>query len=180
MLRDRRRNHPDHQIWSDTSGSWGAGAIWLTHWLQIQWPATLQSEQIAIKELIPIVLSCTIWGKHWKAMTIQANCDNDAVVSIINSGYSREPFLMHLLRCIFFTSTKFNFTTTAAHIPGRHNTLADAISRNNVPLFLSLSPQANPTLTKVPQDLINKLLIEKPDWTSTSWSAWFHITFNTH
>ena len=51
---------------------------------------------------------------------------------------------MHLLRCIFFISAKFDFTIVAAHIPGRLNTIADAILRNNVPLFLSLSPQADP------------------------------------
>ena len=88
MLRDQKRSHPDHQIWSDASGSWGAGAIWLTHWFQLQWPATLQAEQIAIKELIPITLSCALWGSHWKGMTNQAHCDNDAVVAIINSGYT--------------------------------------------------------------------------------------------
>ena len=180
MLRDQKRSHPDHQIWSDASGSWGAGAIWLTHWFQLQWPATLQAEQIAIKELIPITLSCALWGSHWKGMTIQAHCDNDAVVAIINSGYTREPFLMHLLRCIFFISAKSDFTIFATHIPGHLNTVADAVSRNNTPLFRSLSPQADPTPTEIPQDLISKLLVEKPDWTSNSWSAWFHITFNNH
>lgn len=144
----------------------------------MQWPPSLQSNQIAIKELIPITLACAIWGKHWKGMTTRANCDNDAVVAVINSGYSREPFLMHLLRCNFFISAKFDFTLTAAHIPGRHNTLADAISRDNAALFLSLSPQADPAPIEVPQDLITKLLIEKPDWTSNSWTLWFHTTFN--
>ena len=148
--------------------------MWLTHWFQLQWPVPLQSEQIAIKELIPIALACALWGQYWKGTTVRANYDNDAVVAIVNSGYSQEPFLRHLLRCIFFISAKFDFTLIAAHIPGQDNTLADAISRNNATLFLSLSPQADRTPTQVPQDLINKLLIEKPDWTSNSWTLVSH------
>ena len=85
---------------------------------------------------------------------------------------------MHLLWFIFFVSAKFEFSLTAAHVPGRQNPLADAISRDNAALFLSLSPQADQTPTEVSQDLIDKLLIEKPDWTSNSWTFWFHITFN--
>ena len=177
MLQDQLRKHPNHELWSDASGSWGAGALWDSHWFQIKWPASLQSCQIAIKELIPITLACAIWGKYWVESVIRANCDNEAVVTIINSGYTQEPFLMHLLRCIFL-SAKFEFSLTAAHVPGRKNTLADAISRDNATLFLSLSPQADRMPSEVPQDLIDKLLVEKLDWTSNSWTLWFHTTFN--
>ena len=48
---------------------------------------------------------------------------------VINSGYSWDHFLMHLVRCILFFSAAFDFNPTAAHIPGRYNTLADPISR---------------------------------------------------
>ena len=62
MLREQHQTHPNHEFWSDASGSWGAGALWYSHWFQIKWPKTLQSCQIAIKELIPITLACAIWG----------------------------------------------------------------------------------------------------------------------
>ena len=178
MLREHHQRHPDYEFWSDASGSWGVEALWHNHWFQIKWPPSLQPTQIAIKELIPITLACAIWGNHWKKSTIRANCDNEAVVAIINSGYSREPFLMHLLRCIFFLSAKYEFSLVATHVPGQQNELADAISRDNAALFLSLSPQADHRPTEIPQDWINKLLIEKPDWTSNSWILWFHTTFN--
>lgn len=70
---------------------------------------------------------------------------------------------MHLLRSIFFFSATFDFNLTAAHIPGRYNTLADAISKNNAHLFLSSYPQATPQLATVPHDMIRVLLIEKPE-----------------
>ena len=180
MLRQANIASPDHEIWSDASGSWGAGAFWKSEWFQLQWAPSLLDEQIAIKELIPIVIATTLWGSQWHGTTVRANCDNEAVVAVIKSGYSREPFISHLLRCIFFFSAKYDFTLTAAHIPGRLNTLADAISRNNAPYFVSSYPQANQQPTEVPQEFVNKLLVEKPDWTSNTWTLWFHSTFGQH
>ena len=164
-------------MWSDASGSWGAGAFWKSEWFQLQWSPPLQEEQIAIKEIIPIVMASAFWGNNWQGTTVRANCDNEAVVAVINSGYSREPSISHLLRCIFFFSAKYDFVLTAAHIPGRLNTLADAISRNNAPYFLSSYLQANTRPMEVPPEFVNKLLVEKPDWTSNTWT---HSTFVRH
>ena len=177
IIREQILAKPDHDLWSDASGSWGAGALWKSEWFQVQWPKVLQQEQIAIKELAPILIACASWGSQWQGTTIGINCDNEAVVAVINSGYSRDTFMRHLLRFLFFFSATYDFTLIAAHIPGRLNTLADAISRNNTSLFLSFFPQANRLSTKVPQEYIKKLLIEKPDWTSNNWSRWFNSTF---
>ena len=177
ILRDIDISIPHNEIWSDASGSWGAGAFWGSEWFQLQWAPPLLDLQIAIKELIPILLACALWGNHWQGTTVRANCDNEAVVAVINSGYSREQLMSHLLRCIFFFSAKYDFLVTAAHIPGRLNTLADAISRDNAASFLSLYPQANRQATPIPPEFISKLLLEKPDWTSNSWTLWFHTTF---
>ena len=180
ILRDTNIFSPHNEIWSDASGSWGAGAFWGSEWFQLRWAPPLLELQIAIKELIPILLACAVWGSHWHGTTVRANCDNEAVVTVINSGYSKEPFLSHLLRCIFFFSAKYDFLLTAAHIPGRLNTLADAISRDNAASFLSLYPQANRQATPIPPEFITKLLLEKPDWTSNAWTLWFHSTFVLH
>ena len=45
------------------------------------------SIHITVKEL-PIVVAYAIWGKHWRCLTVKCNCDNAAVVTIINSGRS--------------------------------------------------------------------------------------------
>ena len=49
--------------------------------------------------------------------------------------------LLHLLKCISFYAAYYRFTFEAAHILGIQNMAADAISHNNIPLFLSLQPQ---------------------------------------
>ena len=49
----------------------------------------------------PITIACTLWGRQWRGTTVRANCDNEAIVAAINSGYLQNSFLMHFLRCIF-------------------------------------------------------------------------------
>ena len=50
--------------------------------------------------------------------------------------------MLYLLRSLFFFEAEFQFSLVAAHIPGSLNTLADALSRDNLPLFLQLSSQS--------------------------------------
>ena len=177
ILHTQSREHPDHEIWSDASGSWGAGALWQTEWFQVRWPQSLSYENIAAKELIPITMACAIWGAQWSGLTIKVHCDNKAVVDLINSGYTRETLLSHLLRCLFFFVARFDFTLVASHIPGKDNVLADALSRDNLQFFLSESPQANRQPTEIPPHLLDILAVEMPDWTSSAWTLWFHTTF---
>lgn len=44
----------------------------------------MQEAHITIKELVPIVLAVAVWGKEWHGLTVQARCDNSAVVAILN------------------------------------------------------------------------------------------------
>ena len=67
----------------------------------------------AFMEFLPIIMAAVVWGKYWKGLTIQCNCDNQSVVCIINSGTSKDPVLMQLLRCLFFVEAKFNCQVVA-------------------------------------------------------------------
>lgn len=80
-------------IISDASGSWGCGAMNGREWFQLQWAGhgTSREQNITVKELLPIVLATALWGPGWSGKTVRAQCDNAAVVAIVNSGSSREP-----------------------------------------------------------------------------------------
>lgn len=119
-------------ITSDASGFWGCGAWSYSNWFQVAWDSNSESFQIAIKELIPVLIAALIWGQQWRGCVITSHCDNEAVVSILNSRYSRDPHLMHMLRILFFVEARFQFKLVAAHIPGMLNTLADYLSRKSV------------------------------------------------
>ncbi len=99
--------------------------------------AKAQDGRIAWKELLPIVLACASWGRQWRGGVVTMHCDNTAAVAVVNSGYSKVPEIMHLLRCLFFVRASLELEVWAVHVPGVENGIADAISRNNLHLFYS-------------------------------------------
>ena len=95
----------------------------------------LEDWSIARKELLPIVLA---------------------------TGYSREPNLMHLLRCVFLVAAFNELSLRPMWIPGSTNKVTDAISRNNMAIFWLQAPKARPApveLSPVLMDLLIKYLI---------------------
>lgn len=174
MLFVANKNNPegDISIVSDASGSWGSGAIFGQDWFQLQWAGlgAIGSQNITIKELLPIVVAAALWGSQWAGKTIQAQCDNIAVVAMVNARSCCETEAMHLLRCLAFLEAKYSFLLWASHIPGAQNTLADALSRDKQSLFHSLYPQANQEPVAIPAALLDVLVITKPDWTSLAWT----------
>ena len=169
---------PSIHCFSDASGSWGCAALYSnpntsTCWFQIPWPTSLGNWNIAAKELVPIVAAAAIWGKQWARSRVQFNCDNMAVVSAISSGSARDQHLRHLLRCLFFMSATWGFSVVAAHIPGCHNTAADALSRNDSHKFLTIVPSALPSPSIIPFSLQALLLDADSCWTSPVWRQRF-------
>ena len=131
--------HPDSQtilLASDASGSWGCGAWQGIEWFQIKWDENLQHLHIAAKEIVPIMVAAVIWGRKWRGCRVTALCDNSAVVAVLNSRYAQDRMLMQMLRCLFFIEAQCQCTIVASHIPGRHNDLADDLSRNRANIFL--------------------------------------------
>lgn len=159
---------PSIEVVSDASGVFGCGAFSIPHgWFQLQWPADWQSISITVKELVPIVIAAALWGHQWSRKCICFRSDNMAVVDLLRSCSSQEALLMHLLRCLTFYSAFFRFQFRAAHVPGIHNSAADAISRNNISLFLSFHPQSQ--YVPVSQSVVDLLVRVRPDWGSQTW-----------
>ncbi len=174
MMTSVARRPPQMILTSDASGGWGCGAFSSTGvWFQCQWPGSWARIHITVKELVPIVLACAIWGHQWKGKTVLCRCDNAAGVAIINSGRSKNDLVMHLMRSLFFFTARYNVVLRAVHLPGRHNQAADALSRDNVPLFLRQVPLAEKRPTPLPSELLAILLHRRSDWTSHAWRSRF-------
>ena len=155
---------------SDASGSWGCGAFESSGlWFQIEWQGALEGVHITVKELLPVVVACALWGRQWRGMTVQCRCDNAVVVAILRSGTSKLPLAMHLMRCLFFFVAYYQIYLDPVHLPGRCNEAADSLSRNNLPRFLQLVPTAQPQPTPLPGGLFQALVSQTPDWTSDTW-----------
>jgi hypothetical protein len=119
---------------------------------------------ISVKELLPIIILCSIWGRQMSEKHIRCMCDNAAVVAMINKCTSTHPLAMHLLRCLCFICAKFSITRSAQHLAGIKNKAADALSRGNVESFFQEVPYAGNVPSPVSSDLLDVLLSHRPNW----------------
>ena len=158
---------------TDASDNWGCGGWWGSQWFQFPWDAALMSRQIAVKELVPILIALVIWGRQWARRRVLCHCDNDAVVAVMRSRSSKEPNLMHLLRCLFFFEAHYGCSMSAIHIPGFLNDRADDLSRNRLSFFLSKVQGAVKDPTPIPPQLLGLLSSPTMDWTSAAWTQQF-------
>ena len=164
-------------VYSDASGSWGCAAWSGTSWFQLPWDTHTHSFQIAVKELIPIIIAAVVWGRAWRGRSICCRCDNQAVVAALTTRSSRETHLMHMLRCLFFIEAHHQFQLTATYISTLDNHVADDLSRNRVMSFHSKVPQADPRPTPIPPSLPHLLLDPQLDWVSPAWTNRFSDIF---
>ena len=158
----------DYQIQTDASGTWSCGAYFNGQWFQLPWSPEWGPINIMAKELVPIVLSCAVWGSVISKSTVEFRCDNRSLVDAISKGSSRESMVMHLLRCLWFFTAMHDTHITVSHIPGAPNTSADLLSRNQQERFCLLHPQASHLPTTIPPSLISLISPSQPDWTSSS------------
>ena len=114
------------------------------------------SVNITTKELVPVVISAALWGRSWYRTRVCFHVDNLRVVAILRKYSASNEVTHHLLHCLYFYSSFFQFEFSAEHVPGLQNNAADALLRNNITLFSSLLPQA--TKMQVPVVLLDLLV----------------------
>jgi hypothetical protein len=165
--------NPSIKVYSDAAGSFGCGAFEVDgQWLQLQWPPSLPVFSIAVLELIPIFLATGTWGPFWQQAQVHFYCDNAAAVVAINKRYLPDQLVIHLLRCLAFFAAYYQFQFSAEHVPGSLKSAADALSRNNINIFLSLAPQVS-SQSPVSDQLKHLLLSTPPVWGSPDWTSQF-------
>lgn len=158
---------------SDASGTWGCGAWSGQSWFQVEWNDATRQMCIAVKELMPIIISAVIWGPEWKGKSVCARCDNKAVVDVLGSRSCKDKDLMQLLRSLFFLEASYQFQLSAEHIAGADNDLADDLSRNKLGNFKEKALGMNTYPSHVPDFLLQWLLQPCHDWSSPSWIQQF-------
>lgn len=165
-------------IYTDASGSWGCGAFMVGQWLQWKWSSKWAFQGIMAKELVPIVLSCIVWGPQLSKQSVLILCDNLSLVNAVNKGTSKDPLVMHLLRCLWFFTAYFDVALTANHIPGASNTTADQLSRNSMPSFFALNPDASRAPIPLPESTLEIVSPDAPDWTSPDFCKLFSLAIS--
>lgn len=127
------------------------------------------------KELVPIVLSCVVWGRTMACKVVLFQCDNTGVIAAVKKGRAREPLMMHLLHSVCFFVAYYDISIKIEHIAGMHNETADQLSRDNMQQFFLFNPQANLLPTPLPPELLQIVSVTKPDWTSQRFTQLFNI-----
>ena len=106
-----------------------------------------------------MVVAAHLWGPSWASRRVEFLCDNEAVVSVLKSGTSRDPHLMALLRYLSLLAVRHSFSFTSSSVQGRNNSIADSLSRFQFQRFRHLAPRADREATPIPPSLLADLQV---------------------
>ena len=82
--------------------------------------------------------------------------DNFAVVHIINNKTCKDKGIMFLVRRLVLACMTYNILVKAEHFPGKHNTLADMLSRFQIQEFRRAAPHMDQLATTIPTALLEQ------------------------
>ena len=71
----------------------GFGGCWKNFVYNLPIPLGYRNMNIVHLEMLNIFLSLNLFKNHWKHIRVLVKCDNEAVVTVLNSGHTRDPFL---------------------------------------------------------------------------------------
>ena len=141
------------KLFSDASGA-SCAAVFGSHWVKTDFPPTWKTTNIALKELLPIVIAVRLWAHVLRDKRIMFFTDNMAIVSVINHTTSKDTDIMCLVRQLVSVSLINNILFCAKHIPGRHNLIPDLLSRSQVAKAQSLAPWLDRHPTAIPAEFL--------------------------
>ena len=124
-------SNADEQLFTDSAGgkNLGFGIYFRGQWVHGKWPTEWHrlgiTSDIMTLELFPILVALFIWCSKLKNKKIKFNCDNIAVVCILNKLSSKSDRVMSLVRLLTLHCLRHNIWVKATHVPGVENTICD-------------------------------------------------------
>ena len=107
----------------------GLGGRWNNCVYSLQIPLGMDNLGIVQLEMLNVYLALRIWAKYWAGRRVRFECDNQAVVTVLKTGRTRDPVLAAYARNIQMLASVFDIEVTVIHLPGIQNTVADLLSR---------------------------------------------------
>ena len=144
-------------VYTDASKNIGCGGVFGPRWFAVVWPSEWWlAQNITFLELVPILVALTVWGPLLRNKYVYFHTDNEALSFCLNKLTSKEPLVMESIRSIVRLTLSFNIMIRAKHIAGFLNSMADALSRQQIDVFRGLHPEAEMLPATVPalQDLL--------------------------
>lgn len=137
-----------------SSGCHGFAATLGSSWFASSCDDDLVKYQIAVKELVRIVLAIEILGSSMRDKKVLFMSDNMAVLHIMNNQTSKDKSIVHLIRRLVLATLSYNIHFRAKHIPGKHNVTTDRLSRFQFQAAFQSSKQVDRVQTPIPLDLL--------------------------
>ncbi|XP_077977557.1 uncharacterized protein LOC144433121 [Glandiceps talaboti] len=108
----------------------GCGGITNRQYFHSSFPEHIIDQRLHISalEMLTVVVAFKLWGIEWKGQRVTVMCDNEATVSVINTGRSKDNFMIACNRELLFWCASFQVEVRAKHTPGRDNTAADYLT----------------------------------------------------
>ena len=79
--------------------------------------------------MLNILVALRLWSHFWQGQRIVIQCDNQAVVSTLRSGRTKDVLLAAIARNILFLCASRDLEVNFIHILGKNNRAADLLSR---------------------------------------------------
>ena len=80
-------------------------------------------------EMVNILIAIRLFTFLWTSKRILIRCDNEAVVTVLKSGKTRDPYLAACARNVWYASARSDIDIQYAHIRASENGVADTLSR---------------------------------------------------
>lgn len=144
---------------TDSSGSWGCGAVFGDSYFALPWPQEVPRSNLSLLEFYPIVIATFIWQDSMRNKRIKIWCDNQATVAIINDLKSQNLTIMKLVRIFALHCLNNNIWFQAQFLPGKINVGPDALSRGRMHLFRQLFPGKVASTRVIPDHLLPQNLL---------------------
>ena len=80
-------------------------------------------------EMLNILVAIRTWGRAWSGTTVRIRCNNQAVVSVLNTSRTRDTILAAISRNILMETAEKDICLRTFHIRGQDNQRADTLSR---------------------------------------------------
>ena len=87
------------------------------------------SYSIVHLEMVNIFLALKVFRYFWQKCKILIRCDNQAVVTVLNTGKTRDPYLAACAQNVWYLASVHDIDLQYVHIRGEHNKIADCLSR---------------------------------------------------
>ena len=143
------------RLQTDAASTKGFAAVFGKRWFSGEWPEAFKATNINVMELFPIVVAVEILGSCMANHKILFLSDNSCSVDVINKASSKCPILMKLVRRLVIACLSYNILFKSKHVPGKHNSLPDALSRFKFQEAHAMAPW----LEKIPSQLSQRYLI---------------------